>query len=325
MEPILTSVVAGFARRLTEPAGRKAAALVLGPRDQRAVESACREAAGRALAEVRENGTSEQDAAHALSLLDLLIAEQGPDDIPALLDPAPPGEETLARWRALAVTSGLDPRTFPVAFDPFVSALLRFVPEELARAARSEDGVLFPPVVLAKLDHLGANIAALSQAVGDEGLARLLPLAPTLLSALERGRSACIATDRRYSTPDLLLTLLAEGATRDCVQSVRPGLAEELSARLARYLRSTPLGDYEPFEWTERPDVRHAQRIAWAQGAALITDLHLLAGFLETPSNTQRQLAALLGRDFDLLREAALRRRTVAPTPGLVFTTDDPD
>jgi len=46
---------------------------------------------------------------------------------------------------------------------------------------------------------------------------------------------------------------------------------------------------------------------------------------LETPSNAQRQLAALLGPDFDRLREAALRRRTVAPTPGLVFTTDDGD
>ncbi|MFC0106078.1 hypothetical protein [Kibdelosporangium aridum] len=316
MDPLVTKIAGSLAGQLAAPAGRKLRDAVLGEQDIQELDRVCRAAMRRAIAETEETGA---DPTHVLSLLERLMAERSAHDIPSLVSMDTPDAGTLAQWRNAAQDIGLDPSTFPISFDNLVTRLLRLIREELSRAAGKQGNALFGQVVLANLELLGANIAAVSTL----GMARQIPLLARLRESLDNTYQACRATGRAFVTPDLLLVLAQTPEVSFCLDTARPGLATEMTERLRRYLSTTPTGPFTAFDWTERADVRRAQHLAWAAQIPAVTELFLLRGVLDTPTNTRDQLAAWLGTTFDQLREIAHARShtavTAAGTPGTIF------
>jgi hypothetical protein len=332
LDPLLTRVVIGLVSGLLGPAGKRVGTRALealtGPKDRRALERACRQALRKAVDEARIAGMTDADVTHVLSLLERILAARGADGVPLLTAPESPDNAALEQWRTTAAELGLDPDTFAVAFDPLVTRLLRLIPVEVNNVATEAGSPLFAPVVLRTLDRLGANIAAVSETIGDRGLAQLVALGAGLRDRLDTARTRCRIANRAFLTPDVILVLLdpPDGPARVGFDEVRPGLASTVTNQLRTYLATADVGPYSPFDWTERPDVRRAQHLAWAQQALAVNDAHLLLGVLDTGSSTSRQLAAWLGADFARLRDAtASRTRTpeAAGTPGIVFTDMD--
>jgi hypothetical protein len=328
MDPLATRVVTSLVAGLLGPAGRRlglaAADAFAGPKDERALAAACHAALDRAVAEARTDGLAEVDIQHVLALFEKILQARGADGVPLLAEPEPAGDAAVALWRRSAADLGLDPDTFAVAFDPLVTRLLGLIPEEVARAAREPGNALFPPLVLTTLRRIDANVAGLTTRVSDPALARLVPLAADLRRRLEIARDDCRAAGRAFITPHLLLVLLdqPDGPAAAAFDDVRPGLAGAVGRQLRAYLGRSGGGRFTPFDWTERADVRLAQRYAHDQHAAAVHDGHLFLGVLDAGANTIRDLAASLGDGFPQLRDAAERRCVPPPpaaTPGVVF------
>jgi hypothetical protein len=323
MEFILAKFSGALAGQLGALLGRKAKDALLGTADQRALDAACRAAMRRA---VEESSLSREDLEHALGLLEHLVREHGSDKLPLLDTAEPPDAATLRRWRGVAIDIGQAPETFPVSFDVLVERLLRLIPEEISRTASAPDSPLFPKVAIARLEQLGANIAALSSTMGDGGLARFVPLADPLERDLAEALNNCEVAGRRFVTPNLLLAIVSAplGQVATCLAAVRSGLAQEVLALLRRYVITVPVGEFVPFDWRERADVQRAQQLAWAANVPVVTHLFLFRGVLDVPSNTRNQLSEMLGQqDFvrlgDLARDRSHARGPQPPTPGPIF------
>jgi hypothetical protein len=337
---LLTPVAGALARILVGPVGTRVGTAVLGPAQIRALEKACRAAVERAVDDVREEGATKEEADHVLGLLHALVAEVELDDLPLLpamphSDPAAGAHRetasAVARWRAAAERLGQNPDTFPTGFEHLIERLLAHIPEEVAEAAAATNSALFPGVVLTRLERLDNSLHSLGAAV-HTAIEQLPPLAEPLHQALDAAREVCRASQRAFVTPDLLLALLAlpHGRAAACFDSTRPALAATVRAMLQRYLATTELGAFHPFDWAERADVRHARRCAARHRAPVVSDAHLLLGVLEGGSATARQLAEWLGADYDRLRTAATAAaRNAQPlpagTPGIVFGKSDPE
>jgi TIR domain len=317
--PLILKIAGLLAKQLAAPTSCTLQSAVLGEPDGRALEQVCHVATRRAVAEAEEDGASEDELAHALSLLERLIRERPQGNIPSLTTVEAPDAQTLAQWRQNAQDIGLDLSAFPISFDTLVTRLLRLIPEELARAVGKPDNSLFVRVVLARLELLGANVAAMST----QGLSRLVPLSVGLRETLNHSYEACRAAGRAFVTPDLLLALAQTPQVSACLFTVRKGLDKLLTEQLRRYLATTDTGPFHAFDWGERADVRRAQQLAWAAQVPAVTDLFMLRGVLDTPTNTRRQLAVWLGTAFDSLRDLAQTRSraAIAPagTPGVIF------
>ncbi len=320
MELVVTKLAGSLAKELAGPARRKLTDLALGERDSRALEDVCRGALWRAVYEMEDDGVGRAELEHTLGLLERLVADVAPADIPSLITTESPDAPTLARWRRHARELGLDPETFPVPFDTVVARTLRLIPEELTRVAGRPDNPLFGQVVLARLEQLGANLAAVSM---HDGLSRLVPLSAGLREVLSHPYEACRASGRAFVTPDLLLALASTEPVGSCLAAASPGLDARLVAQLREYLTTTDTGPFQPFDWDERADVLRARQLAWAAQVPAVTGLFMLRGVLDTPSNTRRQLAAWLGPVFDRLCDLARTRSrataTPSGTPGLIF------
>ncbi|GAA3148295.1 hypothetical protein [Streptomyces echinatus] len=343
----VTPVAGALVRLLLGPVGNRLGRVVLGPAERRALEKACRTALERAVDDVREEGATREEADHVLGLLQRLVEEADPDDIPLLAPPgdpdpapahpgagaepgAPVGDRSgaLLIWRQAAERAGLDPDTFPMAFDHLIERLFVHIRAEVTQAAAAIDSPLFPRVVLTRLERLDTSFQALAAAVHG-GAAPLIPLAEPLRQALDTARDVCRTSQRAFVTPDLLLALLSVpyGRTAACFDSVRPALADTVRRMLQRYLTTTEFGPFRPFDWAERADVQHARGQAARDMAPVVSDAHLLLGVLEGDSATNRQLAGWLGPDHDKLRGAALSaarnaRSGSLGTPGIVFGGD---
>ncbi|MBL1104553.1 hypothetical protein JK361_08075 [Streptomyces sp. 5-8] len=347
---LVTPVAGALARALLGPVGARIGRVVLGPAERRALEKACRAALERAVGDLREEGATREEADHVLGLLQRLMEEVEPEDMPLFAplrapDPsvaaahagtggepgAPDTERTGAVlvWRQAAERAGQDPDTFPMAFDHLVERLFTHMRAEVTEAAATLGSPLFPRVVLTRLERLDTSFRALVAAV-HTAAAPLIPLAEPLRQALDTAREVCRTSRRAFVTPDLLLALLSipYGRTAACFDSVRPALADTVRHMLQRYLTTTEFGPFHPFDWAERADVQHARGQAARDGAPVVSDAHLLLGVLEGESATNLQLARWLGPDHGKLRRAALAAARGAPpaagTPGTVFGDGDP-
>lgn len=157
-----------------------------------------------------------------------------------------------------------------------------------------------------------------------DALARILPLSGVLQESLDRLRATCHRDGRRVYTPDLLIALLdlPGGRVGPCFDVIQMDLSLEVRAWLARHRarladRAEP---YQPFEWAERQEVRRAKSLAYDDGLAYITELHLLLAILDGPSTTVARLKSRLGNNFHLVRDRAVALRSTLPetlrTPG---------
>jgi hypothetical protein len=143
-------------------------------------------------------------------------------------------------------------------------------------------------------------------------------------AALDGARAACASKGRAFYTPDLLLALLdlPGGRVAACLDVARPGASTEVRSWLYEKHAdlATDTHSFQPFEWVERPEVRRAQELAFADGTGIVSEAHLLLAVLDSDSSTGRGLAQLLGAKYERLREAADRARRqvpkVLPTPG---------
>jgi hypothetical protein len=322
-----TSLVSSLVSALGRPLARGAVNAVLGTPEQRALNKACRTAVERVVEEAGATGMTDDEVKHALALVERLVQARQPDGVPVLDVEAESIPAAVLSWREAANDIGLDASTFPQGFDRIVEGLLRSIPDECRKAAKRPSNPLFAHVVIANLERLHAEVVAISQLIGDHRLTRLVPIAGDLRHALNDARLKCRMADRAFYTPDVLLALLEmpEGRVTRCFEAVRNGLGQEIDLRLRGYaagLTRDAAGPYVDFDWTERDDVRRAQQLAWQDGASTVNDAYLLLGVLDTPSNTQRQLANLLGSDSERLRDAVLRLRKEpgrSGTPGTIL------
>jgi hypothetical protein len=328
MDPLATAVASTVAKRLAAPVGRGVADRILGARDQRAIERACRAAVDRAVDEARASGLTADETTHLLGLLNAVVEEIGVPGVPLLPSAGRADPTALRAWRRAAAARGQDPATYPVGFSALVERVITLIPQEIAATAGEPDSPLFQRIVLAHLEHLTASLDTLSRAADGTRQARSMPLSAALRHALDDTRAACRAAVRMFVTPDLLLTLIQmpDRVAARCFDTVRPGLSSSLREQLTHYLDTAALDPFRPFDWVERADVQQAQRLAWTDGAPVVTVPYLLLGVLDSESTTRRQLAELLGAEFERLHETAMVCRIAAVpegTPGYVFSDDD--
>lgn len=142
------------------------------------------------------------------------------------------------------------------------------------------------------------------------------PLAGAVEESLEKQRAVCDAVGRQFFTPDLLLALLTPGSqVAQCFDEA--GISsQQIRTQLLTYtsgLTPEESGAYCPFRWSERDDVRRAQRVARRFRAQVVTDVHLLLGVLDTPSSTSQLLKDEFGTTKLRLLRAAARTRAGKP------------
>jgi hypothetical protein len=157
----------------------------------------------------------------------------------------------------------------------------------------------------------------------------LPPISAATENLLEQQRARCEAEGRRFFTPDLLLALLTPAGDIAALfdeSGINSGaLADQLS-RYTRALSPAEAGPYEPFRWTERPDIRRAQDTARRAGAPAVTGVHVLLGVLATPSRTRELLTDRYAMEVRRLRATAKARArrppAAAATPGVIWPRD---
>jgi hypothetical protein len=169
------------------------------------------------------------------------------------------------------------------------------------------------------------------QSLTDDGslharLARSIPLSGAVRQVLDAAYTSCEARSRAFYTSDLLLALLEipNGRTAACFEVAETGLSQRVRERLSQDLNALSAGQadpFQPFEWTERPDVQLAQDLALADRSAVVTEVYLLLGVLGSEDSTRGRLAEFLGSDdYDRLYAIANARRLRPPdvlrTPG---------
>jgi hypothetical protein len=151
-----------------------------------------------------------------------------------------------------------------------------------------------------------------------------LRLAPWVHAMLEKERDSCARDNQTFHTPNTLVGLLRlpAGVTRRSLDALRTGLADELDGKLAAYLQCDDgTGAFVPFKWDERSEVRRARRIAHADGAAEISDKHLLLAVLEGDTATTQGLRSWLGAEqyaglLEIVRRDKACHASASTTPG---------
>ena len=173
-----------------------------------------------------------------------------------------------------------------------------------------------------KTDRLNERLQGLlekissSEAMWTKGFVRSIPLNSRLLQALEARSLACQKADIPFRSTDLLLALLSvkDSLTTTCLDKVKLGLGAAIREALEkRYSieerkRAETGALFRPFDWSERSDVQKAQSIAFDDGYPVVTEKHLLIGFLEFDSNTARWLRGTLGNTFQALLDTAYQQ-----------------
>jgi hypothetical protein len=320
----LTTAVAGkLAGALSAPLASRLEDMLLGPTERRALEQACREAVETAVRSQQGAGSDDEQIAHVLQILDDVLSKRGRLDIPATDGLV--GTGAAATWSAALDRLGYDPETLPLTLDAFVKKLQQVLPTILRSHGARSGKALFRGIVLDDLDWLRGEVRQILDAsVGRAGAS--VPLARDMECALNASYKACEAADTMFYTPHLLNSLfkLGDDLARGCFDHVEPGLGDEIDTRLAEYVANPPGKDgFVAFRWVEREDVRRSQDLAVHTLSPVVTSTLLLAGVLDTPSATQRQLRERLGAEsFRRLRARAIELHstsTPASTPGNLF------
>ena len=316
MNPALVKFGLSIGESLAKASLRPASRFVLGEPEQRALEKISRAAAVQAIGNIAATGDfSDADLEHASSLLERLMSGAASADFPLLPDDSGSRYEVLAGWREIASRQGLDPDTFPLPFEPLVNELLRTTAEETLAAAAKPDNPLFRATALAELESLRGSVAK---------LARQMEFDVQVELALTAAYESCERANRRLMTPDVLFALLSlkDGSVAACFATVSLSWPDRLREALRAYLSAADAGPFGPFKWGQRPEVRKAKVYAWAKDAAVVTGPALLLGVLDTPSETSKQLAELMGDDIEVVWNSAWRSFDdpgQQGTPGLIF------
>ncbi|HVF03205.1 MAG TPA: hypothetical protein VNA20_00050 [Frankiaceae bacterium] len=320
MDPLLVKALGRAAGQLARPAVSEATSrtkrYVLGDDDERLVRRITTKAVERAVESLLE-GTARADVAHVVSIMELVVNALQANGVVALLESRGPDPEGLRTWHQAAAAAGVDVDTLPVRLDDLVVAVVARFREELEREARRPGSPLFATFILAELNQLQAEVEAVRMAPAETGEARQLPFARNLHAVLSAFADRARLNDRRFLTPDVLAALLAmpDGAATGVFDSVEPGLAERFRRVFVGFIDGRAPGPFSPVTWNARRDVRLAQDFAWLDGAAAVTDAHLLCAVLATPSNTRTELREVLGPQFRLLYGLAAEARLDALGP----------
>ena len=286
MDPVTALIVSTAADRLAGFVADRFSQWVLGPKDKRVIERACRAAVRRA---AEEAGLTSDDTQRLVGLLDAVVKEIGAPGAPVIAFAGGPNLDAMRMWEQAARVRGQDPATYPVEFGALVSRVMALIPEELAIEAGQADSPVFERVMVAHIRQLTQDMEHLRTAADDIRQARSVLLAGEVGQALDAAKAVSRAANRAFLSPDLVLALLQlpDRVAIDCCDAARPGLGEQLRAQLLRYLENTQPGPFREFLWIERPDVRRAQQLAWVDGAAVVGSAYLLLGFLLTANRVR--------------------------------------
>jgi hypothetical protein len=320
VDPITGKIVASVTGSLLGQAGKPISGAVrdalLGKPETKAAEKSIRRAIDWAVEESCAEGMPPEVIQHVLLMLHKLVQDRshlGADALRQQDDDA-----VLRQWTQAAEATGWDLARFPVQFPDVVQRITARIPHEMRCIAGEAESPLHNRVVLSVLEKVESQLTDL-QRVTTMALSRDVPIADPLRQTLEQVKATCRATGTRFLTPHLLLALLRPPFTvRALFDDQRPGLTADIESKLARYVSTSGLARFADFDWRERRDIQAARVIAIRQGAPVLTDRLVLVGILETPSSTNRQLAAWLGDG--LLGE--VKRNALIPAVGQTVTPD---
>jgi hypothetical protein len=202
----------------------------------------------------------------------------------------------------------------------------KWLPGKLFVVERESAGRYFPSRMLPNTDHF----SIVKPTSLDHPSHKLLvefwshhygrPFDVGLQAILDASKKDMRARNLPYFTPALLLALLyPNGFASPVVNSVKPGLAEDLRNRFRHYLDvelpKTGAGAFVDFDWFDREDVRDAQELAQQENSSTITERILFKAILSGHSATVMQLKEKLGHDFEgITRETERRRYSAVPT-----------
>jgi len=305
------SVATSVASQVLAQAGERA----LGSREQRAIEKACREAIKKATYDMlREERIGKDEVVHLLALLEVVVAARGSDGV-LWVDGA--GDSPLDDWMTSMHAQGLDPSTLP-ALGQLVERVRATIPSFLWEDGKRDESTLFNRVTLEALDVLVKETRSLQDRVGSLVAASRVPIAPFVQNVLDASLARCRSSNVRFFTPHLLVALLdiEGGRVQGCVDTLDGDLPRVMVEKLRNYVRrgNASRQPFRAFSWSERDDVKRAQRIAASHDLRAVDDLCLFVAVLEGGSPTVTFLEKLLGPD---------RFRALCGPPPLRWTRGD--
>lgn len=324
MDPITVKIAASVAAALfgqaARPAGEAIRDAAFGKREMRAAEAAIRRAVDQGVEEVCASGMPDEIVQHVLSMIHYLVDRHY--DLGADLLGRRDEVTALKYWNEAAQAAGWDLSTFPVHFPSVVASVTRHIPSEIRSAAGEADSPLHNRISLALLERVESRLGDLQQ-LNTVALSRDIPMAEPLLKTLEDVKATCRASDSRILTPHVLLAVLrSSSAVRLLFDHARSGLATDIQNALANYVRNHKISPFVDLDWRERLEVQAARVVAIRLGVPVVTDRLLLLGVLETPSNTSRQLTAMLGEEVLAAVKSSVLRSPASQTigtPGEIF------
>lgn len=327
VEPVTAAGIGGAAAKplvaaLMKPVTGAAFDAVLGSKDRRAIEKAIGRAVDRAEGDFRGDGASAEVASDLFDRVTRLVASYGPDDFTGTLRDPDPTIDRLVWWQEAAEASGWDLETLPLPMEAILTRTLANLAEELQEAAAKPDSPVFNRLVL---EQVGAMYESFQLFVAQAHAASVvtIPLSGQLLRSLMFVKDAAAEQDQAVYTAHTLLAFLRSPTSTvvRCLEDVRPGLGKQILGQLEAFVGGDGLGTFEDFDWSERTEVRGAQRLALMDGSLMVNECHLMLAILEAESKTARELRRLLGKDkVDLVEGLRLSSRRSRPeTPGVVF------
>jgi hypothetical protein len=326
--PILETVIGKVASRIAASVATRAEEWALGTPEQRAFESACCDAIGKATDSlVEEKNLGRDETLHLLHLLDMVVRARGFEGVD-WLDPS--DDSSLADWVAAAHSQGLDPSTLP-ELSELIERVRAAIPIFLRDYGKRDKSALFNRVALEGLDELVQESRSLQEHITYlVSASERVPIAPYVQEVLDAVLARCRADNVRFFTPHVLVALLdiKGGRVQPCLDSLDGEEAGVMVARLRNYVRrNDPRRQrFRVFSWDERDDVRRAQQIAAGYGLRAVNDLCLFVAVLEGRSQTISSLEKSLGPErFHALRviaERSLGSQDYGRTDGEVFGTE---
>lgn len=327
LETVLVKVAGSVATSMTRLALERAGERAFGSREQRAFETACREALKDVTEDLlQDDQIGRDEAVHLLELLDIVVAARGPGGVD-WVDGS--DDSRLADWMESAHAQGLDPSTLP-ALAQLIERVRAAIPSFLWEEGKRDNSALFNRVTLETLDELVKASRLLQDRVASLVGGNRVPIAPFVKEALDAALAQCRSNNVRFFTPHALVALLDidGGRVHACLDSLDGDLASVMVDKLRSYVRryDARRAPFRAFSWAERDDIRRAQQIAASYDLHAVDDLCLFVAVLDGRSQTVASLEKLLGatrfRSLRATAERSLGAQEYGRTDGEIFGTE---
>ena len=234
------------------------------------------------------------------------------------------------------------PQTFPIETKNKIRAILEKADSHISYEERNRLTVEFWELITYAIEndddqeinfHLKDSLFKIQQTEEEikDNQIKSIPISSVLLPFMNASRKTCQEKDIPYRTPNLLLILLQvpNSLTKQFLNRIKKDFGQELQDALESYVAyRQPQFDaensYNSFDWSERDDIRLAQREAFNDRYPVVTPKHLLLGILQSDSKTKKEIRENLGNKFqellDIVRkESPSSINSIISTPGPIL------